>query len=49
MAADSCLIKARSSATVYSDEEGHRIDTRQPTLHARMPLIRAVGELSWSL
>lgn len=51
MAADSCLIRARSSATVYLDEGCHRRPRgfTGHTLHARMPLIRAVGLVSSAL
>lgn len=56
MAADSCLIRARSSATVWRAEmstaAGHLIGLcTRLTLHARMPLMRAVlqvsGTVSW--
>ncbi len=46
MAADSCLIRARSSATVYLDEELPSETSTGHTLHARIPLIRAAGQFS---
>lgn len=50
MAADSCLIKARSSATVYSEPRMRNDkvdkDLNLLTLHARIPLIKAGRNVS---